>query len=165
MTRLVNKISDRPRSTAGPRVSAAAVAAGGMRQVRNRASEAPTVTSVRETLRSTREARQISLEQVQGELGIPLHYLEAMEGRSSKLIADEFYLVPFLRRYGDFLELDGASLVAGFLAEAARHESAPMGTANASPRKPRRRRWLWMIGLAAALALGAFWVLSARAYM
>jgi cytoskeletal protein RodZ len=116
------------------------------------------VVSVREILRTTREERQISLEQVQGELRIPLHYLEAMEGRTSKLIADEFYLVPFLRRYGDFLELDGASLVARFLAESARNEAAP----SRSPMSVRpQRRWIWMAGIAVVLlAILLFWVLS-----
>lgn len=114
------------------------------------------MTSVRETLRNTRETRQISLEQVQGELGIPLHYLEAMEGRTSKLIADEFYLVPFLRRYGDFLDLDGANLVARFLAESARNETASPRPA-AAPDRPARR-WIW-IAVLVLLAVAALWVL------
>lgn len=64
----------------------------------------------------------MSVEDVRSALGIPLHYLQAMESGKSRLVADEFYLIPFLRRYAEFLDLDPASTVAQFLSEAARQE-------------------------------------------
>jgi len=64
----------------------------------------------------------MSVEDVRSALGIPLHYLQAMETGKSRLVADEFYLIPFLRRYAEFLDLDPASTVAQFLSEAAREE-------------------------------------------
>jgi cytoskeleton protein RodZ len=81
------------------------------------------VGKVGEVLRQQRESRGLSLEDVRSALGIPLHYLQAMEGGKSSLVADEFYLIPFLRRYAEFLELDAASTVGQFLAETARDEA------------------------------------------
>ena len=60
---------------------------------------------VGEVLRQQRESRSLSLEDVRSALGIPLHYLQAMENGKSRLVADEFYLIPFLRRYAEFLDL------------------------------------------------------------
>lgn len=109
-----------------------------------------------EDLRQAREARSLSLEDVRGALGIPLHYLQAMENGSSRLVADEFYLIPFLRRYAEFLDLDPATTVAQFLSDAAREE-ARAGT----PRFEDGVRTGWLVGglLAAALAAGVLWFL------
>jgi cytoskeletal protein RodZ len=114
------------------------------------------VSSVGETLRAAREVRQLSLAQVQAELAIPLHYLEAMEGGGSKLIADEFYLVPFLRRYGDFLDIDGASLIARFLAESAGNEAAASRLPEGATR--RTRPWMWVAGAALCAALAGWFL-------
>jgi cytoskeletal protein RodZ len=73
-----------------------------------------------------------------------------MENGSSNLVADEFYLIPFLRRYAEFLELDPASIVAGFLAEAARTDDGP-GTAAT---RGGRSSW-WITGVVILTVLGA----------
>jgi cytoskeletal protein RodZ len=117
------------------------------------------VGKVGEVLRQQRESRSMSLEDVRSTLGIPLHYLQAMEGGKSRLVADEFYLIPFLRRYADFLELDAASTVGQFLSEAAREEGrAGVAKVDAG----RRRGWLLTV-IVLLLVAGALWFLwSAR---
>jgi cytoskeletal protein RodZ len=102
----------------------------------------------------------MSLEDVRGALGIPLHYLQAMEGGKSRFVADEFYLIPFLRRYADFLDLDPATTVGQFLAEAAREESRGGGLKKPD-RSPAGNRWL-LIGAAVLVivAVGLWLALS-----
>lgn len=110
---------------------------------------------VGEVLRQERESRSLSLEDVRSALGIPLHYLQAMEGGQSRLVADEFYLIPFLRRYAEFLDLDPASTVAQFLGDAARDESRGTGTKKAAA-AARSHAWLW-IAVAALLTVSLLW--------
>jgi len=116
------------------------------------------VGKVGDVLRQTRESRSLSLDEVRGALGIPMHYLQAMESGSTRLVADEFYLIPFLRRYAEFLELDPASTVAQFLGEAAREESrgGTPGTAEGG------RSWLLggIVGVA-VLAIALWFLFSA----
>jgi len=113
------------------------------------------VGKVGEVLRQQRESRSMSLEDVRGALGIPLHYLQAMEGTKSRLVADQFYLIPFLRRYADFLELDPASTVGQFLGEAAREEgraTVPKMEIGGSS------RWLLIVLLAIAVIAAGAWL-------
>lgn len=115
---------------------------------------------VGEVLRQQRESRGLSLEDVRSALGIPLHYLQAMESGKSGLVADEFYLIPFLRRYAEFLELDAASTVGQFLAETARDEARA-----APPRLEMRAgsRWLVFVVVALVVLAAAGWLVwSAR---
>jgi cytoskeletal protein RodZ len=111
-------------------------------------------------LRSTRESRQLSLEDVRGALGIPIHYIEALEGQT-RLIADEFYLIPFLRRYADYLELDGATAVAGFLAESSRNEAAAVRSMRQPAERKRVPGWAWAVGGAGVVAAVAWFAWSA----
>jgi cytoskeletal protein RodZ len=108
------------------------------------------VGKVGEVLRQQRESRSLSLEDVRSALGIPLHYLQAMEGGKSRLVADDFYLIPFLRRYAEFLELDAATTVGQFLAEAARDEARAL-----PPRMEIAGRGGWLVVGVAALVLVA----------
>lgn len=94
----------------------------------------------------------MSLEDVRGALGIPLHYLQAMEGGKSRLVADEFYLIPFLRRYAEFLDLDPVTTVGQFLAEAAREEARGGGLK--IERSGGANRWI-LIGAVGLLIVAA----------
>lgn len=82
------------------------------------------MATVGDTLREARAAKQYALEDVHARIGIPVHYLRALENGDGRLIADEFYLVPFLRRYAEFLEIDSVAVVARFLNEAVRRDDA-----------------------------------------
>lgn len=111
---------------------------------------------VGEVLRQQRESRSMSLDDVRGALGIPLHYLQAMEGGKSRFVADEFYLIPFLRRYADFLDLDPATTVGQFLAEAAREESR--GGGPKPDRSPAGNRWLLIGAVALVIVAVGVWL-------
>jgi cytoskeletal protein RodZ len=120
------------------------------------------VGKVGEVLRQKRESRSLSLEDVRSALGIPLHYLQAMENGSSSLVADEFYLIPFLRRYAEYLELDPASTVSQFLGEAAREEARAAGGMRLTDPGTRRRS-PWLVGglVGVVLLAAALWLLLA----
>lgn len=102
----------------------------------------------------------MSLEDVRSALGIPLHYLQAMESGKSRLVADEFYLIPFLRRYAEFLDLDPATTVAQFLGDAAREESR--GGAIRGVEVQRGSQWLWIAVGGAVVVIVALWLILGR---
>jgi len=99
----------------------------------------------------------MSLEDVRGALGIPLHYLQAMESGKSRLVADEFYLIPFLRRYADFLDLDPATTVGQFLAEAAREEARGGGGLKLE-RAGGGNRWILVGAVGLVIVVAGLWL-------
>lgn len=105
-----------------------------------------------EELQEEREAKGMSLGDVGASLGVPLHYLETMEGTESPLVADTFYVVPFLRRYAEFLGKDPTICVARYLGEAVRKDKEPKPRVESLPSVPAA----WLVGGAvAAVAAGA----------
>jgi cytoskeletal protein RodZ len=118
------------------------------------------VGKVGEVLRQERESRSLSLEDVRGALGIPLHYLQAMESGKSHLVADEYYLIPFLRRYAEFLDLDPAATVAQFLGDAAREEGRKGAIRGVEIR--RTSQWLWIAIGGAVVVIVALWLILGR---
>lgn len=118
------------------------------------------VGKVGEVLRQQRESRSLSLEDVRSALGIPLHYLQAMENGKSRFVADEFYLIPFLRRYAEFLDLDPVVAVAQFLGDAAREESR----AGAIRRVERAQsnQWVWIAIGGGVVVIVALWLILGR---
>ena len=108
-----------------------------------------------EELREEREAKGLSLEDVQQSLGVPLHYLEAMEGADSPLVADSFYVVPFLRRYAEFLGKEPATCVSRYLADVVLKEKQPSRRVESPPSVPAG----WLVGgaVAAVAAVAVAW--------
>ncbi|MGE0822226.1 MAG: helix-turn-helix domain-containing protein [Candidatus Binatia bacterium] len=75
-------------------------------------------------LRQAREARGVSLEEIETTTRIPMKYLQALEGTEKNgLLADEMYLIPFLRTYANFLGIDPNQAVTRFLAEVQHQEA------------------------------------------
>lgn len=71
--------------------------------------------SVGAMLRTAREAREISVGEVAERIRIPAKYLTMLEANDYGAIADEMYLLPFVRSYADFLGLQSGALSARFL--------------------------------------------------
>lgn len=67
--------------------------------------------SIGEKLRTSRESRDLTLEQVARETHIAKRYLEALEEENFSLFPGEPYLVGFLRNYSDFLGLNPQDMV------------------------------------------------------
>ncbi|MGH7913981.1 MAG: helix-turn-helix domain-containing protein [Candidatus Binataceae bacterium] len=80
--------------------------------------------SLGKTLEATRERRGVSRADVALETRIPAHYLEMIESSDYGLISDQLYLMPFLRRYAAFLNLDGEEIAMRFVREVQRAENA-----------------------------------------
>ena len=84
---------------------------------REQATAGPGESAVRlgAILRATRQARSITLREVAEQTRISVAYLTMLEIGDYSGIADELYLLPFLRRYASFLGLDAGALSARFI--------------------------------------------------
>lgn len=65
-------------------------------------------------LRSAREAHELTMREVAERIHVPAQYLTMLEANDYSGIADELYLLPFVRTYSDFLGLDAGALSARF---------------------------------------------------
>jgi cytoskeletal protein RodZ len=101
-------------------------------------------------LKRRREEKGLSLQQTAAATHVPVYYLQHLEGGGNpQLLADELYLVPFLRTYATFLDLDPAYAVAEFVIASHQGEIAA-GMAREAPRRPLFRHlafFLILIGL------------------
>jgi cytoskeletal protein RodZ len=77
--------------------------------------EATAARSIGAVLRSAREARVLTVREVAERIRIPVKYLTMLEANDYGAIADELYLLPFVRSYADFLGLEAGTLSARFL--------------------------------------------------
>jgi cytoskeletal protein RodZ len=71
--------------------------------------------SVGVLLRSAREARAMTVREVAERIHIPAKYLTMLEANDYSAIADELYLLPFVRGYAEFLGLDAGTMSARFV--------------------------------------------------
>lgn len=58
---------------------------------------------------------EITLREVSERIHVPVQYLTMLEANDYSAIADELYLLPFIRTYADFLGLDSGLLSARFM--------------------------------------------------
>src|ERR1700752_3960430 len=121
-----------------------------------------TITAI---LRQAREHKGVSLKDVEGKTRIPLKYLQAREGEGeSGLLADEMYLIPFLRSYANFLGVDANQAVTRFLTELQRQDAATVAPPEhrppiVRPRSGPSRLAAWVLPflfLLVALLLGSY---------
>jgi cytoskeleton protein RodZ len=66
-------------------------------------------------LRVAREARAMTVSEVAGQIRIPAGYLTTLETGDYSGIANELYLLPYLRDYARFLGLNASALSARFI--------------------------------------------------
>lgn len=69
-------------------------------------------------LKQSREKKNISLQEAETAVHIPMRYLQVLEGgEEGRLLADKMYLVPYLRTYATFLGLNPTTIVTQFVTE------------------------------------------------
>lgn len=86
----------------------------------------PHTVSLGETLRSKREKKKLSLEDVAKKLRIKEVYLKALEDGHYYAFPSRVYGIGFLRSYSKFLGLDSDLMVAEFHAETSNIKDAPL---------------------------------------
>lgn len=104
-----------------------------------------------------RKRKGLTPEQVVSETRIPASYINMIEREDYALVADQIYVLPFVRRYAEFLGLDGEDVAMRFVREVQRAEisvqriSEPMTIAPKSSRRWRRVFVVILLLVAAAL--------------
>lgn len=68
-------------------------------------------------LTAARERRGFTRDRVVADAHVPEHYVKMLESDSYGMIADQLYLVPFVRRYATFLGLDPEEVAMRFVGE------------------------------------------------
>lgn len=108
-------------------------------------------------LRQTRENKRLTLKDVETATRIPTVYLRVLEGGDG-LMSDQVYLMPFLRTYAKFLEMDTNAVVTQFVSELQRGNSRPAapatrrGAAAAAPSASSRLSF-WALPLLLSLGI------------
>lgn len=80
-------------------------------------TQAEQIKEIGAYLRSTREEQSISTEQVANHTYISLRMLRALEAGQLDQLPESVFIQGFIRRYGDFLGLDGEALAKSFPVE------------------------------------------------
>ncbi len=73
---------------------------------------------------ATRKHLGLSQDQVTEQTHIPAYYVRMIESDSYDAIPDQLYLLPFFRRYADFLGLDSQKVVSRFIFDFEKSENA-----------------------------------------
>lgn len=119
------------------------------------ADDEPSVASL---LSLARRQRAVSTTSAAADSKIPLIYIEMLESGDRDRIADQIYLVPFVRRYAAFLRLDPEEMVTRFVQEvqhadlSASRIEVPINLGGPGGR--RLPLWVWIGGLVLAVAIG-----------
>jgi cytoskeletal protein RodZ len=87
-------------------------------------TEKPNDPSLGSFLATTRERRGITRDGVVTETRIPAHYIGMIESDNYSAISDQLYLLPFIRRYANFLGLDSDEIAIRFVRDMQRAESS-----------------------------------------
>jgi cytoskeleton protein RodZ len=118
--------------------------------------------SLGESLVAARERRGLTRETVVEQTHIPAHYVQMLEDDDYRRIADQLYLLPFLRKYADFLNIDQEETAMRLLREVQRVDNSPSPVRLDDPlddsRHHRRRNWtkpIMFSGLV-AIIIGAY---------
>lgn len=85
-------------------------------------SEGRRSLSLGQFLAGGRQERSLSQAELAEQAHIPLHYVRMLEADNYANIADQLYLLPFLRRYAAFLGLDADDLAMRFVRDVQRAE-------------------------------------------
>jgi cytoskeleton protein RodZ len=87
------------------------------------AEEAQSDQSLGQFMIEARERKGMSRDDVVRDSHLPLHYLKMIESDNYGEIADQLYVLPFLRRYATFLGLDAEEVASRFVRDVQRSET------------------------------------------
>jgi cytoskeletal protein RodZ len=100
----------------------------------------------------TRKHLGLSRDQVSDQTHIPAYYVRMIESDSYDAIPDQLYLLPFFRRYADFLGLDSQKVVSRFICDFEKAENEVVETPAPSAYSKALSKWRQ---IAAAMVVGA----------
>jgi cytoskeletal protein RodZ len=89
----------------------------------------------------TRTHRGLSRDQVAEQTHIPAYYVRMIESDSYDAIPDQLYLLPFFRRYADFLGLDAQKVVSRFICDFEKAENEVVETVAPTAYAKALARW------------------------
>ncbi len=101
-------------------------------------------------LRAAREQRALTIREAAERIRIPAHYLTMLETNDYSGIADELYLLPFVRSYAEFLGLDAGALSTRFV-RGIQPLERPTEPASDLAEEPAGRRSGWLTTAAVML--------------
>jgi cytoskeletal protein RodZ len=122
--------------------------------------------SLGESLIAARRRRGLSRDALVQQSHIPAHYVQMLEDDDYHRISDQLYLLPFLRKYASFLEIDQDESAIHLLCEVQRADNNPSPLGLEEPlddiRCYRRRDWgkPILFGSLIAVIVGAYIVQS-----
>jgi len=100
----------------------------------------------------TRKHLGLSREQVASQTNIPAYYVRMIESDSYDAIPDQLYLLPFFRRYAEFLGLDAQKVVSRFILDFEKAENQVAETPTPTAYAKALLKWRQ---IATATVLGA----------
>jgi helix-turn-helix protein len=119
----------------------------------------PADNSLGAFLTAARERRGASRDEAIAQTRIPAHYIRMIESDNYNAISDQLYLLPFIRRYAEFLGLDPEETGIRFVREVQRAESnlTRMSEPIVDRRRARGRFRIWAVSaLVLAIAAGLY---------
>jgi len=147
-------------------VVAAAPADSGRGSSETPAAASAPPTTLGNYLAAIREERGVSREQMSAESHVPAHYVRMIESNDYSMIADQLYMVPFIRRYATYLDLDPEEIAMRFVREVQRADSVPQARLdqplNADVRKRGGRRGGILVVAALLIVAGLYFYQSGR---
>jgi cytoskeletal protein RodZ len=118
--------------------------------------------SLGESLVAARQRQGLSREAVAQQTHIPTRYLQMLEDDDYRLISDQVYLLPFLRTYANFLDIDQDETAMRLLREVQRADNRSSPVSRDEPldqmRRYKRRNWSRLIMFSGLIAviIGAY---------
>ncbi len=89
----------------------------------------------------TRKHSGLSQEDVADRTHIPVYYVRMIESDSYDAIPDQLYLLPFFRRYADFLGLDAKKVVSRFICDFEKAENEVVATPAPGAHAQTLQKW------------------------
>jgi cytoskeletal protein RodZ len=117
-------------------------------------------------LTEARKRRGISVDDLMRQTRIPAYYVRMIENDDYGLIADQLYVLPFLRKYAAFVGVDAEAVTTRFIHDVQRADSNAGRMPEPIPVAEKTRRGRAWIAVAVAAVIGlaiiAYLVLSRR---